>query len=169
MTGKSVRWPPMRHPFGKEAEALRDVATLPSGRIDRRFGNRGRILFASRRDNTYTPMRSVVVLPSGRLLAAGYRPNRLFVVRLWPSGRLDRSFGDDGMISFDLGFAACCPIRAGLTVLPGGGRSYSRAFPAEGGRNWCGCGQTATARQASATAACYLPNCAPTAASAGAG
>jgi uncharacterized delta-60 repeat protein len=146
------------HPAGKGAEALHDVLVLPSGgivavgarnehgggraaalaiayrpngRIDRSFGSGGRILFASRKGE-YTALRSVALLPSGKLLAAGYRDNRLFVVRLRPNGRLDRSFGGNGEVAIDLGLTGCCPIRAGLALLPGGGSVVFAGVPSGG-------------------------------------
>ena len=146
------------HPVGKGAEVLHAVAVLPNGRIvavgarnehgggkpaalaiayrpngriDRGFGNGGRILFASH-SGDYTALRSVALLPSGKLLAAGYRDNRLFVVRLHQNGRIDRSFGDGGKVSIDLGLTSCCPIRAGLALVPGGGSVLFAGVPSGG-------------------------------------
>jgi uncharacterized delta-60 repeat protein len=150
------------HPVGKGAEVLHDVAVLPSGRIvavgarneqgggkpaalviayrqngriDRSFGSSGRVFFASRRGaDYYTALRSIGLLPSGKLLVSGYRDNRLLVARLRPNGHLDRSFGDDGEVSIDLGLTGCCPIRAGLALLPGGGAVVFASVPGGGAK-----------------------------------
>ncbi len=146
------------HPVGKGAEVLHGVAVLPNGRIvavgarnehgggrpaavaiayrpngkvDRSFGNGGRALFAGQ-GGGYTALRSVVLLPSSKLLAAGYRDNHLFIVRLLPNGRLDRSFGSGGEVTIDLSLTGCCPIRAGLSLVPGGGTVIFAGLPSGG-------------------------------------
>jgi len=109
------------------------VAYRPNGRVDRSFGENGRVLFrGSDQRYVYTGLFDLAILPGGRLLVAGYRNNRLFVARLLRDGQLDRSFGGDGSVSFDLGLAhVCCRVAASVAALPSGkilvltdGRSY---------------------------------------------
>ncbi|MGN6201988.1 MAG: hypothetical protein ACTHNY_06240, partial [Solirubrobacterales bacterium] len=114
---------------GKRAAVV--IAYRPAGRIDRRFGHRGSLSFQSFKGG-YSGLRSILVLPGGKLLAAGYRDNRFFVVKLRPDGRLDRGFGGDGKVSVDIGNRGCCPLRADLALTPGGG-SVAFAGLSEGG------------------------------------
>jgi uncharacterized delta-60 repeat protein len=114
---------------GKRAAIV--VGYRPNGKVDRSFGHHGRLSFQSHRGD-YSGLRSVVVLPGGKLLAAGYRDNRFFVVKLWPDGRLDRRFGGDGRVSIDLGIRGCCPLPAGLAITPKGGSVAFAAAPEEG-------------------------------------
>jgi uncharacterized delta-60 repeat protein len=77
-----------RHPAGLV------VAYRPDGRVDRSFGDGGRVLFPAPGDRfEYTGLKSVEVLRDGRLLVAGFHVGSLFMARLLPDGRLDRSFG----------------------------------------------------------------------------
>jgi uncharacterized delta-60 repeat protein len=90
------------------------VAYRPDGRVDRSFGEGGRVLFpAPGGHGEYTGLKSVEVLGDGRLLVAGYHFGSLFVARLLPDGRLDRSFGGgDGklvMLASPYGRGDACP------------------------------------------------------------
>jgi uncharacterized delta-60 repeat protein len=70
------------------------VAYRSDGRLDHSFGKDGRVLFpAPGGHGEYTGLKSVEALGDGRLLVAGYHFGSLFVARLLPDGRLDRSFG----------------------------------------------------------------------------
>jgi uncharacterized delta-60 repeat protein len=82
-----------RHPSGIV------VAYTPDGHLDRSFGRNGRVFLRARGDEReYTGLRAVEVLPDGRILVAGFHYGSLFLARLRPNGRLDRSFGGgDGM------------------------------------------------------------------------
>jgi uncharacterized delta-60 repeat protein len=103
---------------GKPAGTV--VAYRPDGSIDRRFGRGGRVLFSHRREG-YTALRDVAVLPSGKLLVAGYLGDRFVVARLRPGGGLDRSFGRHGKVLLGRDLGACCPSDATLSLLPEGG------------------------------------------------
>lgn len=77
-----------RHPSGLI------VAYKPNGTVDRSFGRGGRVLFPAPGDNReYTGLKSIEAMADGRLLVAGYHFGSLFLARLLPDGRLDRSFG----------------------------------------------------------------------------
>lgn len=97
------------------------IAFRPNGKLDRRFGKAGRVLFPHRRESEYTALRAVEVLASGKLLVVGYAGSRLLVARLHPNGGLDRSFGGgDGKVLVGDDLGNCCPTYADLAVLPGG-------------------------------------------------
>jgi len=109
------------------------VAYRPNGAIDTSFGAGGRVAFPAARDNDYTALRSIEVLPRGKLLVAGYLRNRLFLARLHGDGRLDRSFGGgDGKVSIGLGLRGCCPADAAFTVLADRGIVAFASLPAGG-------------------------------------
>jgi uncharacterized delta-60 repeat protein len=103
------------------------VAYTPDGRIDRSFGNRGRVLFRARGDEReYTGLRSVQLLPDGRILVAGFHYGSLFIARLQPNGHLDRSFGGgDGKVirlvgSRRFGCFKTCWVSSPLALQPDG-------------------------------------------------
>jgi len=105
------------------------VAYRPDGSVDPSFGDEGRVLFpAPGGHREYTGLKSVEVLDDGRLLVAGYHFGSLFVARLLPDGRLDRSFGGgDGklvMLASPHGREGDCPkfcwSAAPLAVRPDG-------------------------------------------------
>jgi len=105
------------------------VAYRPDGRVDRSFGKGGRVLFpAPGGHGEYTGLKSVEVLGDGRLLVAGYHFGSLFVARLLPDGRLDRSFGggDGKLVTFAslYGRGDACPgncwSAAPFVLLPDG-------------------------------------------------
>jgi len=100
------------------------VAYRPDGSVDPAFGRGGRVLFAGGANRyTYTGLFAVALLPSGKILVAGYRSNRLLIARLRANGRPDRGFGGgDGEVSIGLGLAnSCCPDAAAIAPLPNGG------------------------------------------------
>ena len=68
----------------------------PDGRIDRRYGKRGRAFAPIWND--YEPA-AAVAMQAGRLLvlSPGEEDGELFLTRLTPDGRVDRSFGSDGL------------------------------------------------------------------------
>ncbi len=95
------------------------IAYRPDGRVDRGFGDQGRILFPSPRDNRSTLLAAVAPLPGGGVLVAGYRHARLFLVRLTAGGRPDRAFGGgDGKVSVKVnaGSNVCCQETASVAV-----------------------------------------------------
>jgi uncharacterized delta-60 repeat protein len=105
------------------------VAYRPDGRLDRRFGDEGRVLFpptkASKGSTGYTGLTSIALESSGRILVAGFQRSRLFVARLLPDGSPDRGFGDDGrvVIKVDRSRYGCygnCPSSAPIALLPHG-------------------------------------------------
>ena len=63
------------------------VRLRPSGRFDRTFGSRGRVLTAP----TGKHFKALAIQPDGRILGANYP-----LVRYLSNGRLDPSFGDGG-------------------------------------------------------------------------
>jgi uncharacterized delta-60 repeat protein len=104
----------------------------PDGSPDPGFGKGGRALFSQRaRHRVYTSLRDVEVLRDGKILVAGYRGFHLFLARLTPDGRLDRSFGGgDGTAILGIHNRACCPPAAiavqrdGRIVLAGNGGPF---------------------------------------------
>lgn len=83
------------HGIGESSRYPADLVTAyrPDGQIDRRFGRNGRVTFPAPGGAEYTGLKSIRVLPDGRLLVAGFHYGSLFVARLLPDGRLDPSFG----------------------------------------------------------------------------
>jgi uncharacterized delta-60 repeat protein len=109
------------HPAGVVA------AFTPDGHLDRSFGKRGHVFFRARGDEReYTGLRSVQMLPDGRILVAGFHYGSLFIARLQPDGRLDRSFGGgDGMIiklvgSRRYGCFKTCWVSSPMAIQPDG-------------------------------------------------
>jgi uncharacterized delta-60 repeat protein len=103
------------------------LAYTPEGHLDRSFGHGGQIAFrippfprsrghaGDGSSNTFT---AVQVLPSGKILLAGYLLGRLSLARLLPNGRHDKSFGDgDGKVSLEIGRPYfCCAEWASMAV-----------------------------------------------------
>ncbi|HVQ60403.1 MAG TPA: hypothetical protein VMS60_16010 [Solirubrobacterales bacterium] len=118
------------------------TAYAPDGQIDRNFGHRGRVFIASFPSSEFstTILSDVEILPSGKILVAGYRSDRLLLARLRPNGRLDSSFGGgDGQVSLQLrgrsafigDWSASLAIQAdGRIVAQGAVRGDERDFPA---------------------------------------
>jgi uncharacterized delta-60 repeat protein len=75
---------------------------LPNGKFDPGFGDDGRVLLdpSGRCDCAYAA--ALAVAPRGKALVAGYqlgpRSERALLLRTLPSGRLDPSFGKDGLV-----------------------------------------------------------------------
>ena len=95
----------------------------PSGRLDRSFGRRGRVIFGGGR--LYSP-RAMTQLPDGRVLllvgrySPGYEALRLAVVRVSADGRWDRSYGTGGVAEIEVGRARGDDgRRLGMTVSRG--------------------------------------------------
>jgi len=78
---------------------------------------------------------AVALTPQGRIVVGGYTSNgigaRSALARLSPLGTLDKGFGGDGMVSFDIGSGA--EQINDIRVLPGG--SIVAAGDAENGQN----------------------------------
>jgi uncharacterized delta-60 repeat protein len=110
------------------------IAYRPDGRIDRRFGHNGRVAFPHRRSiDGYTALRDIVVLPGGKMLVVGYIGDRFLLLRLLPSGALDRGFDGDGKILIGNELGGCCPSDAALSLLPDG-RLIALSAPLGGGQ-----------------------------------
>jgi uncharacterized delta-60 repeat protein len=94
------------------------IAYRPNGRIDRGFGRQGRLLLPARERAVSTTLTTVEVLRNRKILVAGYLRGRLVVLRLTPTGRLDRSFGGgDGKVTPRMRrFFFCCHPPALLEV-----------------------------------------------------
>jgi uncharacterized delta-60 repeat protein len=77
------------------------AAYRPDGDVDRSFGKAGRVHFDLPRPNgDYSGLKSLELLRSGRILVSGFEDGKLFLARLLPDGRLDRSFGGgDGTVA----------------------------------------------------------------------
>jgi uncharacterized delta-60 repeat protein len=94
------------------------IAYRPDGRIDRGFGRRGRLLFPARQRAVSTTLSRVEVLRNRKILVAGYLRGRLVLLRLTPTGKLDRSFGggDGKVVPKMRRYFFCCPLPALLAV-----------------------------------------------------
>jgi uncharacterized delta-60 repeat protein len=94
--------------FGFHAPAGVLTAYRPDGMLDTAFGGSGSTVFKGKRRG-YTTLRAVDVLPSGKILVAGFLNYRLLLARLDADGRLDRGFGGgDGKVTLDLHANVCC-------------------------------------------------------------
>jgi uncharacterized delta-60 repeat protein len=71
----------------------------PDGVVDHGFGRDGRLTIRVPREGGYSGFSRVKILPSGKMLVAGYLSRRLVVYRLTADGRVDRSFGDHGRVT----------------------------------------------------------------------
>jgi uncharacterized delta-60 repeat protein len=103
------------------------VAYRPDGSVDRSFGRNGRVIFPAPGGNgEYTSLMSIEQLADGRLLVAGYHFGSLFLARLLPDGRLDRSFGGGSgkVVMFvgdrHLGCTSFCWSTAPFAIRPDG-------------------------------------------------
>jgi uncharacterized delta-60 repeat protein len=79
------------------------IAYRPDGKIDPGFGRLGRFRITpprSGRFSGYTGFTEVKALPSGKLLVSGYIHQRYVLYRLTADGRIDRSFGRNGRVTF---------------------------------------------------------------------
>ena len=72
---------------------------LPDGSLDRTFGDGGRVGFWDDPAPWAIFGLAVAIQPNGRIVAAGnYDIFALGIARLLPDGRLDKSFGGDGVV-----------------------------------------------------------------------
>lgn len=95
---------------GTERSAGVVYAFNPDGSLDKNFGSGGRVLFSQRTYKTYTSLRDIELLGSGKILVAGYHDYRLFLARLHADGRRDRGFGGgDGSVTLGIRNGTCCP------------------------------------------------------------
>jgi uncharacterized delta-60 repeat protein len=83
------------HGIGESSRYSAGIVTAyrSDGSLDRSFGADGQVVFPVAGGAEYTGLKTVRVLPGGRLLVAGFHYGSLFVARLLPDGELDRSFG----------------------------------------------------------------------------
>lgn len=92
--------------FGPPSGIL--TAYRADGKLDTAFGDGGSVTITGKH-HSYTTLRHLLVLPNGRILAVGYLNRRLLLVRLTPTGKLDRKFGGgDGEVTLDLHSDTCC-------------------------------------------------------------
>jgi uncharacterized delta-60 repeat protein len=69
---------------------------LPDGTLDPSFGGDGKV---TTRFGARSGLNSVAIDHRGRIVAAGFAANDAFALaRYWPSGRLDRSFSNNGKV-----------------------------------------------------------------------
>jgi uncharacterized delta-60 repeat protein len=74
-------------------------AWRPDGTVDHGFGRDGRLTIRVPRGGGYSGFSKVEILPSGKILVAGYLRRQLVVYRLSADGRIDRSFGGGGRVT----------------------------------------------------------------------
>ena len=103
------------------------TAFRPNGKVDRSFGSGGRVAFdLPRPEGDYSGLKQLRLLRDGRILVSGLQDGGLFLARLLPNGRLDRSFGGgDGTVSaFDgnhhFGCSGNCWSAAPIALRPDG-------------------------------------------------
>jgi uncharacterized delta-60 repeat protein len=98
------------------------IAYRSDGSIAKSFASGG--MFKIHGPRTFeVGISGVEILPSGKILLGGDFDGRLMLVRLLPSGKLDRSFGGgDGRVMFDAdGDRHCaCSFSNSLAIGPGG-------------------------------------------------
>ena len=109
VAGSAYRPPGLRH----EAFALARYTV--SGRLDRTFGRKGRVLtsFGSRASSSAY---AVAIAPNGKIVAVG--PG-FALARYRPGGKLDPSFGRGGKVLTDFG-ARCCAEALAVAIQPDG-------------------------------------------------
>ncbi|MGN6274405.1 MAG: delta-60 repeat domain-containing protein [Solirubrobacterales bacterium] len=99
------------------------LAYRPDGKVERRFGHRGRFEVKMPRSGAYTGFTEVKALPSGKLLVSGYVGNQIVLYRLTANGKPDPSFGGgDGKVTLGRRTGEASPgfIRAPFAVERGG-------------------------------------------------
>lgn len=90
----------------------------PSGRPDRAFGAKGVVV--TEFDDGAAYLHDGAIGPGGRIVVAGRHDGRFTLARYRPSGALDRSFADDGIVSRPAGSADALAIdHAGRPVAAG--------------------------------------------------
>lgn len=108
-------------------------AFLPDGSVDRTFAENGTLRATVHRGRYYTAIRTVHVLPDGKLLLSGYRRYKLLLQRLTSDGRLDPSFGAGGTVVLGREASNCfylCEQTSSL-IVTGQGRILVQAHLAE--------------------------------------
>ncbi|MGH9034891.1 MAG: hypothetical protein ACRD0O_03940, partial [Acidimicrobiia bacterium] len=101
------------------------IRYLPDGRLDDGFGSGGLVVtdFEATTDDVAS---TLVLLPDGRIVAAGRSGDRFALARYLPDGQLDPSFGTAGLVTTGQGLVAGLAARldpAGRIVLAGQGGS----------------------------------------------
>jgi uncharacterized delta-60 repeat protein len=95
------------------------LAYRSDGSLDTAFGKGGRVTVKGRAAS-YSTLRAVEILASGKVLLLGYLNHRVLLVQLDPDGSPDRSFGGgDGKVTLDVHTNFCCEPDA-LALAPGG-------------------------------------------------
>jgi uncharacterized delta-60 repeat protein len=99
------------------------IRYLANGSIDHSFGNDGQLRIRGKGGRSVA-ITDVVVLASGKILAAGNYGGRFLLARLLPDGRLDSDFGGgDGKTVTKIGHNAlceACPTMSSLAVAKSG-------------------------------------------------
>lgn len=105
------------------------VGYRADGRIDRRFGRRGRLLLKAAGSASESGALAGTALPSGKFVVAGGTGGRIFVSRHLPNGRYDPSFGGTGLVATRIaggaGWASAVAVRPDHAVVAAG--SWARA------------------------------------------
>jgi uncharacterized delta-60 repeat protein len=103
------------------------AAYRQDGSVDRSFGRAGRVRFdLPRPEGDYSGLKQLRILSDGRILVSGFEDGKLFLARLLPSGRLDRSFGGgDGTVAVfngdhGSGCSANCWSASSFAIRPDG-------------------------------------------------
>lgn len=99
-----------------------------SGKPDKRFGNRSRVVIKGPRyseDVGTTGATSLHVLPSGKFLVSGVFADRPWVGRFHANGRIDHSFGRNGSVTMKIKQEGGCGVNgscapSGLAVVKDG-------------------------------------------------
>lgn len=92
----------------------------PNGELDESFSHDG-VIRLDAGLLSLAKLTSVVVLPGGKILAAGQFGGRVALLRANPDGSPDRSFARDGLVLTDFGPGRCkCASARGIEVLPDG-------------------------------------------------
>ncbi|HXJ66677.1 MAG TPA: hypothetical protein VNN79_23200 [Actinomycetota bacterium] len=119
--GKIIAGGTLSHTYSQTAWAL--VRYLPNGKIDRSFGNKGRVVtdITDGRDL----LARVLVLGDGKIVAAGTGGSSFAAVRYMSDGHKDPTFGHDGVVrvNFSAGLDGANDLRlapGGKLVLAGG-------------------------------------------------
>lgn len=93
-------------------ESFAILRHLPDGRLDRGFGSGG-LVMTDLGATTDDSVSALALQPDGRILAAGNSGDRPVLVRYLPDGRLDPSFGREGIAFIGAGLISAWALALG--------------------------------------------------------